>query len=79
MRWYTIKLYVLQQKELGYEILYNNSSSISCKEFKDLCSKLEKEYGNDIYILKDELYKYGFKSASVECKFTIQSDIFEID
>lgn len=44
---------------------------MTCREFQDLVKELAKQYGDDVYILKEVLMdQYGFKKASIQCIHT---------
>lgn len=66
-----MNIYILEDKRVGVQVLYNESDAISCLEFKELCDTLVKEFGNDIFILKEELIARGFKVAQIKCVYSI--------
>lgn len=66
-----MNLYILYDKELGSQILHG--SEMSCVEFQELVIKLSKQYGDDIYILKEVLIEqHGFKRADIQCVHMVE-------
>lgn len=67
-----MNLYILYDKELGSQYLYGQK--LTCREFQDLVSELAKQYGDDVYILKEVLMdQYGFKKADIQCVHTTKN------
>lgn len=64
-----MNLYILFDKQLGSQLLYG--SNMKCLEFQNLTKTLAKEYGDDIFILKEILInQYGFKDVTIQCVHT---------
>lgn len=67
-----MNLYILYDKNAGQEIVYTENDNISCKEFEELMDLLIEENGEDIFILKEELVKRGFKPIRIKCFYNIR-------
>ena len=67
-----MNLYILYDKNAGQEIVYTENDNISCKEFEELMGLLIEENGEDIFILKEELIKRGFKPVKIKCFYNIR-------
>lgn len=67
-----MNLYILYDKNIGQEIVYTENDNISCKEFKELMDMLVKDKGQNIFILKEELVKRGFKPVKIKCFYNIR-------
>lgn len=66
-----MNLYILYDKGVGNQLLHG--SDMSCNEFEELVKALAREYGDDIYILKEVLVtQYGFKVAAIQCVHSVK-------